>query len=899
MSFWRQVTRGLRSLLNRSAADRDIADEVEHYFDEAAESFQATGLSLEEARRAVRLEFGHARRIQERVRAYGWEHVVDTVGADLRYGARQLYRRPAFALAAVLTLALGIGATTAIFSVVYSVLIKPLPYPNADELVRVRYSSINHRLSSSYTMYLTYRDENRTFASIGLWQYGKESATLTERGTPTRVNALRVTNGTLRALGVQPMRGRWFTNQEYGPAAEGPAPVILSYAFWQRRFGGDDAAMGRDLSIDSEPSRVVGIMPRDFTFLDAAPQPDVILAVRRLYPAEQSIGWFNYQMLGRLNRGVTPDEARADLERMLPIWLNAWPLVPGGGGTKAEIANWRITPVVQPLKDDLVGSIASTLWVLMGAIGAVLLIACANIANLTLVRADARRPELAMRAALGARPRRIAGELLVESLVLGAAGGVIGVLLAYVGLQGLIAIGPSELPRLHEISVHPPVLAFAMAVSLASALVFGSITALKHALHIDTHVVGAGRGASASRERNATRSALVVVQVALALVLVVSAGLMIRSFQALRDIDPGFSDPATIQTASIWMPGGPNVDPADPLEWTRTQQAILDKIAALPGVTSVGFTDTLPMEGASTVGTEVEGQPLGRAGAPPRQVKRVSPGYFKAMGTRIIAGRDITWGDIQKGGRVVVISENFAREIAAQPAGALGRRIRAPVGSRQWREVVGVVQSVHEDGLYEEPPTFVYYPVLMENRFGSGYVAFVIRSERAGTASLMSEVRQAVTSVNGTIPITLERTMQDVYADSLARTSFTLVMLAIAGGMALVLGIIGIYGVIASIVSQRTREIGIRSALGASPRELERVFLLHGLALSGVGAAAGLVAAVALRRVMSSLLFGIGPMDPAAYAAALGVTIAAATLASYVPARRAAMIDPMLTMKAE
>jgi predicted permease len=514
-----------------------------------------------------------------------------------------------------------------------------------------------------------------------------------------------------------------------------------------------------------------------------------------------------------------------------------------------------------------------------------------------------------MRAALGARPQRIARELLVESLVLGVAGGALGLLLAYVGLRGLIALGPSDLPRLTEIAVHPPVLVFAVAASLASALVFGSITALKHALRIDTHVIGAGRAASASRERNATRSALVVVQVALALVLVVSAGLMIRSFQTLRDIDPGFSDPATIQTATIWAPGWPNVDPADSLEWTRTQHEIVDRIAALPGVTSAGFVSGLPIEHPGNFnfnGFAVEGRTLAAEERPQGPFKFVSPGYFEAMGTRLIAGRDMTWADVEAGGRVVVISAEFARQLATAPAAAVGQSIRfAGDDQGAWREVIGVTQSVHERGLYAEPAAVVYWPTFMsglspdEPEIGTPIVTFAIRSERAGTAALMQEIRQAVRSVNASIPVAEERTMRDLYAGSLARTSFTLVMLAIAGGMALLLGIVGIYGVIAYVVSQRAREIGIRAALGAEPRQLERTFLRHGLALSAVGAVVGIVAAIALGRLMTSLLFGVGPMDPIAYLAALVVTIAAAALASYLPARRAATIDPIETLRAE
>jgi predicted permease len=833
----------------------------------------------------------------------GFNALLDSVGHDLRHSLRGLWRRPAFTFAAVLTLALGIGATTAIFSVVYSVLIKPLPYPNADELVRIRHSARGEFGGADFepTMYLTYRHESRTLASIGLWQ--DWSATLTDRGEPERVRTLLVSDGTLQALGVQPMRGRWFTEQEHGPGAQGPAPIILSYAFWQRRFGGDEAAVGRQLSIDSQPAEVVGIMPPDFRFLDSTPQPDLIVAVRLDPAAMQINGGLNWQGLARLKPGVTPAEARADAERLLSLWPDAWPLRAEIGITREVLASFRLTPVIRPLKDDVVGGVASMLWVLMGAIGAMLLVACANIANLMLVRADARRQEFAVRAALGAGATRIARELLVDSLSIGAAGAVLGLALAYLALQFLVANGPSNLPRLQEIALYLPVLAFTVAVSLAATLVFGSITALRAALHIGTPMTIGVRGSTASRERTASRNGLVVVQVALALVLVVSAALMIRTFQALRDVDPGFSEPATIQTARIWIP---SILARDPAAYTRTQREILDKIAALPGVASTGFASALPME-APPIRPPilVEGQPVATGDTPTfRGHKFVSPGYFEAMGTRIIAGRDIAWSDVEAGGRVALISEDFARELAPEPAGALGLRIKTYAATDAWREVVGVVQSVHEAGLYEESSSFVYWPVLVEDMFGSPLMgtqaaAFVIRSERAGAASLMDEVRRAVWSVNGSVPITGERTMHDVYAGSLARTSFVLVMLAIAGGMALLLGVIGIYGVISYVVSQRTREVGIRAALGAKPRQLERMFLLHGLTLGGIGVVVGLAVAAGLGHWMSSLLFGIEPMDPTAYIAAVGIILAAAALASYVPARRAATIDPIETLRAE
>jgi predicted permease len=827
---------------------------------------------------------------------------VDSVARDLKHALRTLPRRPSFTVAAVLTLALGLGATTAIFSVVYSVLIKPLPYPDADELVRIRYraAALSSELQSQPSMYFTYRADNQTLEEIGLFRDG--GVTLTDVDGTERITSLAVTHGVLQALGVPPLRGRWFSEQEHTPGEES-LPVIVSYGFAQNRFGGDAAALGRELAIEGRQWQVVGVMPREFRFLDTTPQFDVILPLR-FDPARETIGPFNYDSLARLKPGVTLAEASADLARLLPIWLDSWPMMQGLTITREAYKDWGIAPVVRPLKDDLVGDVAGALWVLMGAIGAVLLVACANIANLMLVRADARRQELAVRAALGAVPARIARELLVESLVIGAVGGALGLALAYGGLELLLRIGPSNLPRLQEIAVHPAVLAFTVAVSLVSTLAFGSITALKYALHSDAAALGGGaRGTSATRERSLTRNALVVVQVALALVLVVSAVLMIRTFAALRDVEPGFADPATLQVARTWAPSALAREPA---QLAQVQREIRDALAALPGVSAVGFTSALPMEGPpSGFPVVVEGRAVAAGETlPSRRVKFVSPGYFETMGTRLVAGREIAWADIETGGRVVVISEELARELAGEPAAALGLRIRTPVEGDDWREVIGVAQSVKEDALYQDAPSLVYFPALMQNAFrqpayGSQSVAFVIRSDRAGTASFASEIRQAIWSVSRDVPIAQERTMLDVYAGTLARTSFALVMLGVAGAMALALGVVGIYGVIAYVVTQRSREIGIRLALGAQRREVRRMFVRQGLALSALGVGIGLVAALALTRLMSSLLFGIEPTDVVTYAAAVGVIFAAAALASYLPARRASAIDPVETLKAE
>jgi putative ABC transport system permease protein len=830
---------------------------------------------------------------------------VGSVARDARHALRTLPRRPSFTVAAVVTLALGIGATAAIFSVVYSVLLKPLPYPNPDELVRIRHTATvsgDGDLTSASSMYFTYRAENETLEELGMWSDGGE--TLTRADGTERVRSLRTTHGVLQALGVPPVQGRWFTEAEHGPT-RGTDPVILSYAFASSRFGSDAAALGQELVINGRQAQVVGIMPRDFRFLDLSPTFDIIVAMQ-LDPARQSIGGFNLQALARLKPGVTAEEVRADLQRIVPIWLDSWPMMEGLTATREAFENMRIAPVVRPLKDDLVGDTASALWVLMGAIGAVLLVACANIANLMLVRADARRQELALRAALGAVPARIARELLVESLVIGAIGGALGLLLAYGGLELLVAIGPSNLPRLDEIAVHPIVLAFTAAVTLAATLTFGGVTALKHAWRADVAAFGGMRGGSIGRERSATRSALVVVQVALALVLVVGAVLMARTFDALRDVRPGFADSAGIQTVRTWAP---NAIARDPAQYVRVQREMLDAILALPGVESAGFTNVLPMEGGPfnfTSVTAVDGAELAPGELPPaRRMKFVTPGYFETMRTRIVAGRDFTWGDLDAGGRVALVSEEIARELGGgELAAALGRRIRTPIDSDEWREVIGVVESVKEDALHTAAPGIVYWPALMENAFGTpafAYpaVAFVVRSERAGTAALNNEIRDAIWAVSRDAPVALERTMQSLYAASLARTSFALVMLAIASALALVLGLVGIYGVIAYVVAQRSREIGIRLALGAPRREVRGMFVRQGLALTAVGVGVGLVVALGATRVMASLLFGVAATDVVTYAAAVAVIVAAAGLASYLPARRASAIDPIETLKAE
>ncbi len=745
-------------------------------------------------------------------------------------------------------------------------------------------------------MYFTYSEHNRTFQSLGVWVTG--TANVTGLADPEQVRTAVVSDGVLQALDVPPVAGRWLSAADQIPRSR--ETVMLGYGYWQRRFGGDRSAVGRNIIIDSRPRQIVGVMPRGFMLVNT--EFDVMVPVT-FDRGKLILAGFGFEGIGRLKPGVTIAQANADLARLLPVWMTTWSNGPGTNGKIYE--TWRITPALRALKQEVVGNVSDVLWVVMGTIGLVMLIACANVTNLMLVRAEARQQELAIRAAIGAGWGRIVRGLLIESVMLGLGGGALGMGLAVAGLRLLAAIGPANLPRLSEISLDATALGFTLGLSLLSGLLFGLIPALKYsAPRISATLGSAGRSASVSRQRHRTRNILAVVQVALALVLLVSAGLMIRTFQALRTIEPGFTDPAHLQTLRISIP---NSLLKEPERVTRTQNDIEDKLAAIPGVTSVGFASAMPMEGFGSMWDSifVEDKTYPATEIPPlRYYKYVSPQFFHTAGTRIVAGRDLTWTEVYNLRPVVMVSDNLAREIWGSPAAAVGKRIREFPGL-PWREVIGVVEDVRENGVQEKSPEIVYWPSLGTNIFGPSplnairTVTFVIRSDRAGTESFLSQVRQAVWSVSSSLPVASVRTMQEIYGESLARTSFTLVMLAIAGAMALVLGIVGIYGVIAYAVSQRRREIGIRLALGAEPNELRKMFVLQGLALAGVGVALGLVAAVGLMQLMKSLLFGISPFDPLTYAAVPLVLVAAAMLASYLPARRASAVDPVEALRAE
>jgi predicted permease len=899
MTTLRRFVQRLTSWASARHDEQILQAEIDdHIARQTAENVRA-GVAPDEARRLALLKFGNVEAMKDSYRDQRGLPLLDTITHDMRHVTRRLRKTPGFTAAVLLTLALGIGGNIAIFGVIDSILIRPLPYPHAEGLVGVWHAAPGlpgfvGGLACSPSMYFTYREESRTFQEFGLWS--SSGARVTGVAEPEIPRALYVTYGVLDALGVKPLLGQWFSQADDTPGSA--ETVMLTYGYWQRRFGGDAAIVGRTMMIDARPHTVIGVMPREFRFQR---DPELILP-ERLERAQLTLGPFSIQGIARLKPGVTMAQANADLARMLGVWLNAWPVPPGLNHALFE--NARLAPKIEPLKQEIVGDVGTVLWVVMGTLGLVLLIACANVANLLLVRADARQQELAIRAALGAGWGRIVREMLLESMTLGLLGGGLGLGLAYAALRILVAKGPATLPRLGEIGVDPIVLAFALGVSLFSGVLFGVIPVLKYSgPRVANTLRSVGRTFSLGRERHRARNVLVVVQVALALVLLIASGLMIRTFQQLQRVQPGFSRPDEIQILHTVLPDSIVKQPERAM---RMYNEMLDKLAALPGVTSVAFADSAPLESFFRDDNLLyaEGKLFDGQLPPIRRIRKTAPGFFRTVGTPIVAGRDFTWADLYEKRHVGIVSENLAREWWGDPQAALGKRIRENP-KHPWREIVGVVADVYDDGVQANPPAFAYWPTLMDKYWDSddGFVVgtgtFAIRSNRTGTESLLSEARQAVWSVNGRQPVFLVSTLKTLYDRSMAATSFTLVMLAIAGGMALALGIVGIYGVIAYAVSQRTREIGIRTALGAQPARLLAMFVRQGLWLAGVGAVLGLMAAVALTRLMSSLLFGVTALDPVTYAAVSALLVAAAVLASYLPARRAMAVDPVQALQAE
>jgi putative ABC transport system permease protein len=814
------------------------------------------------------------------------------LGKDLRVAVRGLIRKPGFTAITVLTLALGIGATTAVFTLLDGVLLRPLPFPESDELLSLQHLGRDGQdeLPISPGLYLLYRDQARTLESIAL--YNATVGNLVVDGEPERVAGQVVTPSFFTTLEATPAHGRTFVEEEGRP---GGAPVIvLSDELWRSRFGGAPSIVGSTVDINGVRREVVGVMPGEFGYPDRNARFWLPLVVDE---AQAPVAAFFANGIARMAEGQTVESTRTELEGMLARLTE---LLPGDGGAEF-LKNVSIRTRIASLKDALVGDLRTTLWILFATVGIVLVIACANVANLLLVRAEGRQRELAVRMALGAGRAHVVRSFMAESVVLAAVGSALGVAVAAAAVRLATALVPTELPRMAEIGIDARVLAFTAAVAVGCAAFFGLFPLLRYQARDLAGQLreGNARGATSGRERNRLRNGLVVSQVALALVLLIGSGLMLRSFFALRSLDPGFAYEDAV-TARVTVP---TAEVADPIATESFFLQLQERLAARPGVTAVGLASAIPLGGGgnSYQSIEVEDHPRGPDELPVfASWLQAGPGYFEAMGIEIQQGRGF---DVRDGGdafRAVVVSSGFARKWWPDRS-PIGRRMRFGFDDEAWYEIVGVAEDVRQQNLEEVADELVYFPLVIEAgpTMQTARALDVVVRTSGDPLAFVAVLRAETRALNARIPIANPRTLRDVFVSATARTSFTMAMLGAASGIALLLGLVGIYGVISYVVSQRTREIGVRMALGASTSVVRGMVVRQGLLLSGAGVALGLVASALLSRVLRSLLYGVGAIDPLTYVVLAAALVGVAVLASLIPALRAASVDPSRALRME
>lgn len=823
------------------------------------------------------------------LRKEGW--TMDGMLRDLRLALKGLVRRPFFTALAGITLAIGIGANTAIFSVVDGVLLNPLPFPESSRLVSANFVApgLNLRMvPHSEGMYLFFGDRFKSLSAFAV--FGGHSINLITDGEPQRLQAARVTQTFFEVMRVRPFLGRGFAEGEDRAGAEPVA--LLGHGVWQQTFGSDSNIVDRLVEMDGELRRVVGVMPEGFDFPSEAAIWTPI-EVNEAHPQMSSLGLIG---VGRLAPEASVASAQSELRNLLYQFADTYP----DELSEEILEQTGLAPDIKPLKDLYVQDVRRALWILLGTVGFVLLIACANVANLFLVRAEARQREQALKTALGASRGDLVRQYLTESVTLALGGGLLGLALAYVGIKGLLAIAPVTIPSSLEIGMDGSVLMFTAAVSVVSGLLFGIFPAFADAgRDLSRALKDGGKNSTIGRERYRARSVLVVMQVALALILLVGSGLMARSFWALSSVDPGFES-ANRLTFRLALPRA---------EWESSEKVrpfyrqLQERMAAIPGVNSSAVITAVPLTDSKTAGPmESEEDPI-PAGELGRLVDRrqVSPGYFETMGIDLVEGSGLTWDHAQSEVRGVVVSEALARSFWPNAQSALGRRIRHQGNDEDFWEVVGVARDVHFETLTEEAAPLIYMPLEAgwsgEPNLARSF-AVVLHTE-ADPLSFVAAARQALREVAPRLPMINPRTVRSIERDAMSSTSFTVVLLGIASGIALILGVVGIYGVISYVVTRRSQEIGVRMALGAPARIVLRDVVGQGMILTGVGIAVGLVGAWGVSRVLGSLLFDVSATDPLTYAATVVGLASIAFIASWIPARRASRIDPVEVMRYE
>jgi putative ABC transport system permease protein len=883
---------GLRRLFRfprRSARqiDREIDDELAFHIDMVAAELIASGLPASEARDRAHQQFGDLGRARRTLRReeLGIERgrrradLGNELRQDLVFATRQLRRSPAFTAVAVVMLGLGIGATTAIFSVVDGVLLRPLPYPEADRLVRVR--QIDGRKSdyndTSPANYFDWQERNRSFERIAFFQYFGHDVRGSS-GETISINSWLVSEDYFAVLGVKPRMGRVFIPDDFRPGAARVA--IISTSLWQQRFGGDPKVLGRREILDGVAHEIVGVMPASFQF----PEKRFIWAPKSFTEDEKRVRAGNYlDVVARLRPGMTQAAAQDDMNRISRDLAATYPQTNANVGVR-----------LLSVPNELLGPVRPALLVLLGAVVCVLLVACANVASLLLARGSDRRREFAIRAALGAGRTRLARQMITESAMLAALGCGLGLLLGRGGIAVLLALSPATLPRTDEIALDGRVLLFTLAMSIATAVLFG-LAPVRMFSRPDLHdaVREGGRGMSASRGRLRLRGVLIVTEVALALVLLVGSGLLIRSFITLLRVDPGFvpEHRAMVQVFLWDLYQKPDAR-------ATFMRDVLERMAAVPGVQSAGAVSALPFA-AANIGIETpikfEGRPAPRPGESPSVYTTVATnGYFETMGIALRRGRTFTQGDNASGARVALASESLVRRHFPNED-PIGRHIQVSFDGNQPREIVGIVADVRHDGLQQPPREEVYMPHA-QHPFGS--MTIVVRTT-SDPAALLPVLQRAVWDVNPNQAIYVATTMDALVASSLKERRFNLSLIGSFAGLALVLAAVGVYGLISYSTSRRASEFGVRLALGASGGQVVRAAMRDGVRYAIAGVALGLIASVVLTRWMSSMLFGVKPTDPLTFILLAGVMLFVGALAAFLPARRALKVDPVIALRGE
>jgi putative ABC transport system permease protein len=891
----KEVQKRLARLYLEPAHEVEVVEELAQHLEDVYQRSLRSGATEAEAKNAALQELATDDLLQKEMRRSQTPFKESPVAGgstssnfaadllhDLRYAARLQRKNPGFTIVAVIALALGIGANTAIFSVVNTVLLRPLPYKDPDGLVMVWEDATRHgypRDTPAAANFVDWRDQNQVFE--GMAAIDDMSFNLTGSGEPERLEGRRVSANLFPLLGVEPQIGRVFTAPEDQPGAQ--RVVLLSYALWQRRFGGDPGIVGKSLTLNGESHVVVGVMSARFQFPSSDDQAWVPMALTQQEAGNRNRHYL--QVLARLKPGVSLAQAQSEMSTIAARLQQQYPQ-----------SNAELGAAVQPLHEHLVGDIKPALLVLLGAVGLVLLIACANVANLLLARAAVRQKEIAVRVALGARRWRLIRQFLTESVLLSSLGGLVGLAVAYGGLVLLKAFIPEDISQARDISINLKVLGFTFLVSVATGLIFGLAPAMQAARFNQAETLKeGGRDAATGGSGKRLRGLLVTAEVAISLVLLIGAGLLINSFLRLRNVDPGFRAD-NLLTMKIVLPD-PKYEEMERRSAFYTD--LINRVQSLAGVRSAAVTSNLPLyRQGNSISIGIEGRPAPPPGQELIVVTRIiSPGYFDTMSIPLLRGRQLTEQDTETTPNVVVISETMARrywpgEDAVGKRIALGR-IRS---AEDWVQVVGMVKDVRQFELNAEPKPQMYLTYRQAGFFDSRDL--VVKTD-VDPASMAATVRKAVWEIDKDQPVSNIQTMEEILADSIARQRFSMLLLAIFAVVALVLAGVGIYGVMSYSVAQRTHEIGIRMALGAQTGAVLKLAVGYGMKLVLAGLVIGLIAAFALTRVMSTLLFGVTATDPTTFTLISLLLIAVAALASYVPARRATRVNPIIALRYE